>query len=129
MIEVEITYADETKEVVREPTSVEVAALIDARARDSDTTISIIDTRHEDRQLLISFGDRKALVGLVSDDQQQYQLVRQGVEIGDVAMIIGGQTAIIQGRFAVEPVHAARAATAFMERNPLADSTLKWELC
>jgi hypothetical protein len=129
MIEVEITSADETKEVVRDPTSIEVAALIDGRARDSDTTISIIDSRHEDRQLLISFGGQKALVGLVSDDQQQYQLVRQGAEIGDVAMIMGGQTTIIQGRFAVEPAHAARAAIAFMEGNPLADPTLKWELC
>jgi hypothetical protein len=129
MIEVEIASSDETKEVVRDPTPVEVAALIDGRAHDSDTTISIVDSRHEDRQLLISFGGRKALVGLVSDDQQQYQLLRQGAEIGDVAMIIGGQPTIIQGRFAVEPAHAARAATAFMEGDPLGDSSLKWELC
>jgi hypothetical protein len=129
MIEVEITYADETKAVVRDPTPIDVAALIDGRAHDSDTTISINDSRHEDRQLLISFGGRKALVGLVSDDQQQYQLVRQGAEISDVEMIMGGQTTIIQGRFAVEPVDAARAATAFVEGNPLGDSTLKWELC
>jgi hypothetical protein len=125
MIEVKIEPADEYPQVIEDPTSTDVAALVERRAQDLSTTITISDTSEEGRQLLVALSSGLAFVGLISDDQQ-YQLVNEAAGEASVEMTIGGQLVSVAGYFAVEPRYAVQAVIAFIDNEPLRAPGLRW---
>jgi hypothetical protein len=127
MIEVEIEPADEVAQVLQDPSSADVVALVERRRLDDSTTLTVSDTSDDGRQLLVALSGGRAFVGLVFDDQQ-YQLTRQPPEQGEVEMSIGGLPTFIAGQYAVETRYAARAVAAFIDGDPLADAGLEWSL-